>query len=78
MTLAGGAPIDDLMSSLSVGPRGPVVLQDYSLIEQIQHFDRERIAERVVHAKGAGQYSIIGIIIPLWTDFTITWINKYF
>jgi hypothetical protein len=54
MTLSSGAPIDDLSSMLSVGPRGPVLLQDYSFIQQIQHFDRERIPERVVHGKGSG------------------------
>jgi catalase len=49
-----GAPLPDNQHSLTAGERGPVVLQDYLLIEKLAHFDRERIPERVVHAKGAG------------------------
>lgn len=50
-----GAPIANKLASLTVGPRGPVLLQDSVLIDEISHFDRERIPERVVHAKGAGE-----------------------
>ncbi len=49
-----GAPLSDNEHSLTAGERGPVLIQDYSLIEKLAHFDRERIPERVVHAKGAG------------------------
>merc|ERR1712032_1661713 len=54
LTTAHGAPVGDKLNSLSVGPRGPLLLQDHVLIEELAHFDRERIPERVVHAKGAG------------------------
>lgn len=40
----------------TVGPKGPIVLQDWDFIEEISHFNRERIPERVVHAKGAGAF----------------------
>jgi catalase len=51
-----GAPLSDNEHSQSAGERGPLLLQDYLLIEKLAHFDRERIAERVVHAKGAGAF----------------------
>jgi catalase len=51
-----GAPIPDNEHSLSAGERGPLLLQDYFLVEKLAHFDRERIPERVVHAKGAGAF----------------------
>lgn len=51
-----GAPIDDKMNSLTIGPRGPILLQDITYVDEISHFDRERIPERVVHAKGAGAF----------------------
>jgi catalase len=51
-----GAPVPDNQRSLTAGERGPVLLQDYFLIEKLAHFDRERIPERVVHAKGAGAF----------------------
>jgi catalase len=41
---------------MTVGPRGPVLIQDYILHEKMAHFNRERIPERVVHAKGTGAY----------------------
>lgn len=40
----------------TVGQRGPILLQDVNYIDEISHFDRERIPERVVHAKGAGAF----------------------
>jgi catalase len=53
---ASGIPVVDNQNSLSAGPRGPLLLQDFHLIEKLQHFNRERIPERVVHAKGSGAY----------------------
>ena len=55
LTSADGAPIS-CQQALTAGPRGPVLLQDVQLLEQMQHFNRERIPERVVHAKGSGAY----------------------
>lgn len=46
----------DKTNSLTVGPRGPILLQDHVLVDELAHFDRERIPERVVHAKGAGAF----------------------
>ena len=55
LTSANGAPIG-VQQALTAGPRGPVLMQDVALLEQMQHFNRERIPERVVHAKGSGAY----------------------
>ena len=54
LTTAFGAPVSDDLNSMSAGSRGPLLLQDAHLLEKLAHFDRERIPERVVHAKGAG------------------------
>jgi len=56
MTTTAGAPVADNQNSLSAGPRGPLLLQDWQLIEKLAHQNRERIPERVVHAKGSGAY----------------------
>jgi len=56
LTTASGIPVADNQNALTAGPRGPVLLQDFHLIEKLQHFNRERIPERVVHAKGSGAY----------------------
>jgi len=56
LTTSSGSPIDSLTASTTAGPNGPIVLQDFTLIDHIAHFDRERIPERVVHAKGAGGF----------------------
>jgi catalase len=56
ITTSSGIPVADNQNSLTAGPRGPVLLQDFHLIEKLQHFNRERIPERVVHAKGSGAY----------------------
>ncbi|XP_065211364.1 catalase-like [Planococcus citri] len=51
-----GTPFASASASLTAGPQGPLLLQDSDLIDEITHFDRERIPERVVHAKGAGAF----------------------
>jgi catalase len=56
LTTASGIPVADNQNSITAGPRGPVLLQDFHMIEKLQHFNRERIPERVVHAKGSGAY----------------------
>lgn len=56
LTMAGGAPIADNQNSITAGERGPVLMQDVHLLEKLATFARERIPERVVHAKGAGAY----------------------
>ena len=61
LTSSAGAPVGDNQNSLSVGPRGPLLLEDIHLIEKNAQFNRERIPERVVHAKGAGAYGYLEI-----------------
>lgn len=61
MTTEAGVPIADNQNSLSAGPRGPLLMADYQLIERMAHFNRERVPERVVHAKGAGAYGTLTI-----------------
>lgn len=56
LTTQAGAPVPDNQHSLTAGDRGPTLLQDFFLLEKLAHFDRERIPERVVHAKGAGAF----------------------
>jgi catalase len=56
LTTDQAVPVTDNQNSLTAGQRGPVLLQDVQFIEKMAHFDRERIPERVVHAKGAGAY----------------------
>src|SRR6476619_4287976 len=53
---ASGIPYAEHENSLTVGPRGPLLLQDFILHEKMAHFNRERIPERVVHAKGTGAF----------------------
>jgi len=57
LTTASGRPYVENDNTMTVGPRGPILLQDYILHEKMAHFDRERIPERVVRAKGAGALS---------------------
>ena len=56
LTTSAGAPIADNQNAMTAGPRGPVLIQDYQLIEKLAHQNRERIPERVVHAKGWGAH----------------------
>ena len=61
MTTANGCPMADNQNSLTAGPRGPLLAQDWQLFEKHAHFNRERIPERVVHAKGSGAYGKLTI-----------------
>jgi catalase len=61
ITTAFGINVADDQNSLTAGERGPVLMQDVHLLEKLGHFDRERIPERVVHAKGAGAYGYFEI-----------------
>ncbi|MBD9485237.1 catalase [Pseudomonas sp. PDM14] len=56
LTTASGAPVADNQNSRSAGPRGPLLLDDFHLVEKLAHFNREVIPERRVHAKGSGAY----------------------
>jgi len=68
LTTAAGIPYVEHENTMSAGPRGPLLLQDFILHEKMAHFNRERIPERVVHAKGTGAFG----------TFTVTHdISKY-
>ncbi|GGV25003.1 catalase [Actinomadura cremea] len=69
LTTDQGIPVDDTDNSLTVGERGPSLLEDFHLREKITHFDHERIPERVVHARGSGAYGQFRVTDPL-SDFT--------
>jgi catalase len=56
MTTNVGQPVSDDQNSLKAGSRGPTLLEDFVLREKIQHFDHERIPERIVHARGAAAH----------------------
>jgi catalase len=56
LTTNHGVPISDDQNSLKSGPRGPSLLEDFVLREKIQHFDHERIPERIVHARGSAAH----------------------
>ena len=53
VTTASGAPIGIKDATMTVGLNGPVLIQNFNFLDEMSHFDRERILERVVHAKGA-------------------------
>ena len=61
ITTATGIPVGDNQNSLTAGPRGPLLVQDWQLFEKHAHFNRERIPERVVHAKGSGAYGTLTV-----------------
>ncbi len=61
LTTSAGAPVADNQNSLTAGPRGPVLMQDWQLLEKLAHQNRERIPERVVHAKGWGAHGTLTI-----------------
>lgn len=69
LTTAFGIPVPDDQNSLTAGPRGPVLMQDVHLLEKLAHFDRERIPERVVHAKGAGAHGYFEVTADV-TQYT--------
>lgn len=56
LTTAASIPFYHNEDTPSAGPRGPLLLQDFTLHEKMAHFNRERIPERVVHAKGSAAY----------------------
>ena len=69
LTSASGIPYYYNEDSLSAGPRGPLLLQDFILHEKMAHFNRERIPERVVHAKGSGAFGTFTVTNDL-TKYT--------
>src|ERR1700731_3245670 len=69
LTTDNGAPVTDNQNSRTAGPAGPVLFEDHHLIEKLAHFDRERIPERVVHAKGSGAFGYFEVLadVTRWT-----------
>jgi catalase len=61
LTTENGAPVASNQDSMTAGPRGPLLVQDWQLFEKHAHFNRERIPERVVHARGSGAYGTLKI-----------------
>lgn len=61
MTTHAGIPVADNQNSMTAGERGPVLIQDFQLIEKMAQFNRERVPERVVHAKGSGAHGIFRV-----------------
>ena len=74
MTRDNGSPVGDNENSQTAGQEGPVLLQDSHLIEKLERFDRERIPERVVHARGTG---VFGEFVPT-SDISNLTIAKVF
>lgn len=70
MTTSAGIPIADDQNAVTAGERGPVLMQDVALMEKLAHFNRERIPERVVHAKGTGAHGTFTLNKDL-SDYTI-------
>src|SRR6201994_3325710 len=60
-TTTAGNPIADTQNSITAGPRGPLLMEDYQLLEKLAHQNRERIPERTVHAKGSGAYGTLSV-----------------
>ncbi|MBN1475755.1 catalase [Candidatus Sumerlaeota bacterium] len=69
LTTAAGIPVADNQNSLTAGERGPTLMQDHHLLEKLAHFNRERIPERVVHAKAAGAHGVFTVTQDI-TKFT--------
>ena len=69
ITTTAGRPVGDNQNSMTAGPRGPVLMQDFQLLEKMAHFNRERIPERVVHAKGTGAYGVFTVTKDI-TNYT--------
>src|SRR3954463_11339770 len=69
-TNASGVRVAGDEHSLTVGPNGPTVLQDAHVVQKMQHFNRERVPERVVHAKGSGAHGFFEVTedVSAWTS----------
>src|SRR5260370_30804955 len=61
LTTGSGMPVGDNQNTITAGPRGPVLMQDFHLLEKLAHQNRERIPERTVHAKGSAAYGSLTV-----------------
>ena len=71
LTTSTGSPVSDDDNSISVGERGPLTFDNHYTFEKLAHFNRERIPERVVHARGTGAYGTFTVTRSM-TEHTIT------
>ena len=71
MTTNQGQPISTDQNSLRAGHRGPTLMEDQVLREKIQHFDHERIPERVVHARGAAAHGVFQVYDDSLSEYTM-------
>lgn len=76
ITTASGIPVPFYQDSMTVGPHGPVLIQDFFLQEKNAHFNRERIPERVVHAKGSGAYGTFTVTNDITKYTRAKFLNK--
>ena len=74
LTNEAGIPVGDNQNSRTAGPRGPELLENVWLLEKLAHFNRERIPERIVHAKGCGAFGTFTVT----NDITVTPKRRYF
>lgn len=75
-TNSNGCPIPDAFATQRIGEHGPLLLQDFNLIDSLAHFDRERIPERVVHAKGSGAYGFFEVTDDITDVCAAAFLNK--
>mmetsp|Transcript_6660 Transcript_6660/g.6517 ORF Transcript_6660/g.6517 Transcript_6660/m.6517 type:complete len:491 (-) Transcript_6660:41-1513(-) len=76
LTTSWGHPVDDNQNSVTAGPRGPTLISDSHLIDKLASFDRERIPERVVHAKGAGAHGYFEVTHDVTKYCKAKFLNK--
>src|SRR3546814_80280 len=60
-TMSTGAPAASDRNSLTIGPDGPILLHDVHFLEQMAHFNREKVPERQPHAKGSGAFGVLEV-----------------
>src|ERR1700732_1481724 len=76
LTTGSGAPVGDNQNSMTAGSRGPTLIQDVHLLEKLAHFNRERVPERVVHAKGAGAHGFFEVTHDVTKYTKAKFLNK--
>ncbi|KAI8924261.1 catalase 1 [Entophlyctis helioformis] len=75
-TTSSGCPVHNPTTSATAGFPGPIVLQDVQLLDKLGHFDRERIPDRVVHAKGAGAHGYFEVIDDVSAITSAKFLNR--
>jgi len=76
ITTSNGNPVDNNQNSLTAGANGPILLQDFHLVDKLANFDRERIPERVVHAKGSGAHGEFEVFEDMSKYTRANFLNK--